>query len=434
MTASSSLSRADLAGFGSVALAGAAAVAAAASGAVVAAAVAAGATVAGGMLLAAVRTDRRELARGIAVLERLQLGNFESRIVGVTAGGVVGTLQHAINDFADRADAYVRESKASLDAVSAQRYYRRIVERGMNGSFLHAARTVNQATEGMALKIERFRGVTRTFEENARSVVGAVDEAATNLQTTASRMSNTANDASEQAVAVAAAAEEAATNVQTVAAADEELSASIGEISSQVARSTEVAKDAVTQVAETGGGIARLAETAERIGTVVDLIRQIASQTNLLALNATIEAARAGEAGKGFAVVASEVKALARQTADATEEISRSVGAIQGATGTAVSSMRSIEEVVAEVNHSMLLIAAAGEEQSAATGEIARSVEQADSGTAEVTRRIADVSRGASDTGTASQMVLHSSGALAGDSRRLGEEMSVFLEELRKVV
>jgi methyl-accepting chemotaxis protein len=187
-------------------------------------------------------------------------------------------------------------------------------------------------------------------------------------------MSNTANDASEQAVAVAAAAEEAATNVQTVAAAAEELSASIGEISSQVARSTEVAKDAVTQVAETGGGIARLAETAERIGTVVDLIRQIASQTNLLALNATIEAARAGEAGKGFAVVAGEVKALANLTAKRTGDIAEQIALIENATREAVSVVRQIAERVTELDRSAADVEAAMEQQTTTTEAIGRAL------------------------------------------------------------
>jgi methyl-accepting chemotaxis protein len=192
-----------------------------------------------------------------------------------------------------------------------------------------------------------------------------------------------------------------------------------------------VASEAVGQARTTTERVSELSKAATRIGDVVELINTIAGQTNLLALNATIEAARAGEAGRGFAVVASEVKALAEQTAKATGEIGQQIDSIQTATEHSVGAIRDISDTIEKLSEISSAIAAAVEEQGAATQEISRNVQQAAEGTHQVSSNITDVQRGASETGSASSQVLAAAQSLSGDSNRLKLEVGKFLDTVR---
>ena len=269
------------------------------------------------------------------------------------------------------------------------------------------------------------------FEARVGGVIQTVTSAATEMQSTAQSMSSTAEETSRQATAVSAAAEQATSNVQTVAAATEEMSSSVGEIGRQVSKSTEIAKRAVTEADKTNAAVQGLAQSAQKIGDVVNLISDIAEQTNLLALNATIEAARAGEAGKGFAVVASEVKALASQTAKATEEIAAQIGAMQGAVGGSVEAIKSIGSTIAEISEIATTIASAVEEQGAATQEISRNVQEAATGTRDVTSNIGQVSEASSATGAAATQVLSAATELSTQAEALRSEVDKFLAEVR---
>ena len=269
------------------------------------------------------------------------------------------------------------------------------------------------------------------FETRVGGIVEGVSAQATELQATAQAMAATAEETSRQTAAVAAASEQATQNVNTVAAATEELSASVAEIMQQVTLSTREISEAVTEADGANQQMQGLSESVRKIGEVVTLINNIASQTNLLALNATIEAARAGDAGKGFAVVASEVKALASQTAKATEVISAQVAAIQEVTRLSVHSIQNINTRIARVSETATAIASAVEEQGAATREIARNVAEAAKGTAEVSSNIAGVSEAAGQTGASASEVLASAGDLSRNSEALRAQVGAFLKEVR---
>ena len=278
---------------------------------------------------------------------------------------------------------------------------------------------------------ETMDALASRFESGVGSVVGAVGSAAGELRSTAQSMAATAEESTRQTAAVAAASEEATQSAQAVAAAIEELNASISEISQQVNESARVAGEAVDQANTTNSEVQSLAEAAQKIGDVVRLISEIAAQTNLLALNATIEAARAGEAGRGFAVVASEVKALATQTSKATDEISAQVGAIQNATKASVDSIQGISSTIGRVSEIASAIAAAVEEQGAATLEIARNVADAARGTGEVSQNIAGVNDAARETGLAASRVVESAADLSRNGEDLKTQVDAFLREVR---
>ncbi|WP_236025111.1 methyl-accepting chemotaxis protein [Arenibaculum pallidiluteum] len=269
------------------------------------------------------------------------------------------------------------------------------------------------------------------FEASVKGVVEIVASAATEMQGAATAMSGTAEEASRQAMAVASASEQASANVQTVATATEELAASIQEIGRQVSVSTQIAGQAVQDTRRTAEIMTSLVSAAQQIGQVVELINSIAGQTNLLALNATIEAARAGDAGKGFAVVASEVKALATQTARATEDIQAKVQEIQGATGGAKAAVEGIESTIARLNEIAGTIAAAVEQQGAATRDISSNVQQAARGTQEVSTNIAGVNQAAAETGSAATQVLGAAGGLSKEADTLRREVTSFIATVR---
>ncbi len=278
---------------------------------------------------------------------------------------------------------------------------------------------------------QRVDMITGAFEAMIGEVVETVSSASTELEASAGSLASTAERSQELATTVAAASEEASTNVQSVASATEEMASSVNEISRQVQESARIAGEAVDQARKTNDHVSELAKAATRIGDVVELINTIAGQTNLLALNATIEAARAGEAGRGFAVVASEVKALAEQTAKATGEISQQIAGIQDATHQSVGAIKEIGDTIGKMSEIASTIAAAVEQQGAATQEISRNVQQAAQGTTQVSSNIAEVQRGASETGLASSLVLSAAQSLSSESNRLKLEVGKFLNSVR---
>ncbi|WP_448192270.1 methyl-accepting chemotaxis protein [Azospirillum sp. sgz301742] len=345
----------------------------------------------------------RPLARITCSLAELANGSLDVTVEGADRKDEVGTLARSMQVFKDNGLEMRRLQREQEDMK----------------------KKAEQDRKAMMLRM------ADSFEASVKGVVEAVASAATEMEASASSMSETARQASQQSTAVAAAAEQASVNVNTVAGATEELSASVHEIGRQVVASTQIAAQAVEDSQKTDTMMAGLAEAAKQIGEVVGLINNIASQTNLLALNATIEAARAGEMGKGFAVVAGEVKHLASQTAKATGDIQAKVDEIQTATSGAVAAIRSIGGTIARMNEIATAIASAVEEQGAATRDIASNVQQAARGTHEVSSNISGVNQAATETGAAAAQVAGAAGSLSQEAEKLRGQVAGFLAQVR---
>jgi methyl-accepting chemotaxis protein len=285
-----------------------------------------------------------------------------------------------------------------------------------------------------ALKFQRSQridGVTREFESMIGELVNSLTSSSTELQSAAGLLTATAEKTGKISSEAASASNDVSGNVQSVAVATEQMTASIISIGSKVQEASRVAANAVKQAQDTDRNIAQLAQSATHIGDVIKLISAVAEQTNLLALNATIEAARAGEAGRGFAVVASEVKALASQTAKATEEISTQVAGMQAATESSVKIVGDIRATIDLISEISAAIAASVEEQSGSTQEIARNIQLAARRSSAVAGNIGDVSRGADETDIASARLLKSAHSLSAESSRLKREVEKFLKDMR---
>jgi methyl-accepting chemotaxis protein len=336
------------------------------------------------------------------LMGRLAAGDLEIAVSGAERRDEVGVLARALTVFKE--NAISARDLAAEQAVERER-------RDARTAFIE--------------------GHVRTFDASVESALEALVAASAEMRSTSASMSTVAEDGGKQVATAATAFKQASANVQTVASASEELTASIAEIAAQVTRAAEIAGKAVHETEETDTKVSGLAEAASRIGEVVQLINDIASQTNLLALNATIEAARAGDAGKGFAVVASEVKALANQTAKATEEIAGQVAGIRSATADVVTAIKTIGSTINQVSEISSSIASAVEEQNAATGEISRNTQEAAANTESVSDNIAGLGRMAEASRNSAARELQSADQLGKQAEALRTDIKDFLVKIR---
>lgn len=380
--------------------------------------------------------DREAIRRAARIVAAVADGDFEQRIIGVSADPEVAAMEIAINRLIDRTDAYLRESQTCVEYVRKNKHFRLIPETGMVGSFRNAARAVNTTLHAIKSRHDGFLELGSRLETQLSDVMGNVSSTIGALRGNADALDTTSGQASEQCTTVAAGAEEASTNMQSVAASAEELTSSIEEINRQVVQSAGLADQAVEKSRAMNQTITGLDGVTDRIGDIVKLIQGIADQTNLLALNATIEAARAGEAGRGFAIVAQEVKTLAGQTADATDQISHQISELQGTMSGAVTANTDISSAIEQINAACNAIATAVTQQSAATAEIARNVSEAALGTGDVSNGIGVVQNATQTTRDMVASVMTSTDTLTTQEENLNAlrgNIVAFLEDVRRV-
>ena len=342
------------------------------------------------------------------------IGSAGIRVVSVILAGFL------INYLVGRAVQALEDAKsAAASAASAQAKAAQALERA------DAAQS-----EAARVREHSLRDLAATFERDVSGLVRHVNEAAVRMRQNAGQTAEAAKEADASLAVVTEAANLAETGIGSGAAASEELFASVSDIAHQIAEVARMAAAGVVDARDTNASVRSLVDAAQKIGDVVGLIRSIAEQTNLLALNATIEAARAGEAGKGFAVVASEVKALANQTARATEDISTQVEAIQSAAKVSADALSGIADTIGDIDQVVSTVAAAVEEQEAVTRGIARNLNEAARSSSEVTIAAGDGKMVAANAETLAKDSLKEAMALGEIGDTLNQKVNGFLNGL----
>jgi methyl-accepting chemotaxis protein len=384
----------------------------------------------------------RPTAQLLETVARVGQGDLDARS-DYEARDEIGQLSAAINKTTDELrasrktdaerSAREREEKEALQRKvdSLLENVRRVGEGDLTVSVgVTGADAIGQLGEGLQRLVHSLADNMSAISRNAQTLAASSEQ----LSATAQQMAANSEETSGQAGSVSAAAEQVSKSVQTVASGAEEMTVSIKEIAKNAHEATKVTTSAV-QVAQTATAtIAKLGDSSMEIGKVIKVITSIAEQTNLLALNATIEAARAGEAGKGFAVVANEVKELAKETAKATEDISRKIDAIQGDTGAVVKAIDEIGTIIGQVNDIATTIASAVEEQTATTNEIGRNVGEAARGATEIARSIGGVAQAAQSTASGATESLAAASSLsqmAGELQTLVSQFQLERSESR---
>jgi methyl-accepting chemotaxis protein len=372
------------------------------------------------------------LVRIVDVLRLVADGRTDIEVPDRHRGDEIGRVANAVQAFRQsliEKERMAREQKAAEEKAAAERQQR---AREKIETERRAEEELRRAAEeAEAARRRAMLDLADRFEATVGGLVQHISAAAAQLRGAAETLSALADQANAKSLAVGSASETASSGVENVATASEEMSTSVKEVASRIADSAMMAQQATDAVGMTQDQVTTLADAAQQIGEVLNLIDDIAGQTNLLALNATIESARAGEAGRGFAVVASEVKALAAQTAQATGRIGSQVTGIQGSTRQAVAAIAGISEIMRELNGIAASVAGAMEEQGAASHEISVNAQRAADGTRSVSNDICDVAAAAGRTRECAGEVFSAAESLARHAQDLDSEITRFLSGVR---
>ncbi len=372
------------------------------------------------------------LAQALEVVKGVSAGNFEIRITNITPSGKHSELLFAINDMIDRFDAYLRESVACLDHVNNNKFYRKIVETGMQGSFLTASKSSNSALDFMQKKQTGLTDITDDFENSVGLVVTSVASASTQLSSSSHAMRRVAEDTNTKANSVAGAAKATSSDLHAMATSLEGLTNSAAKIGKEVNSARNAAEEARSDTDTVQSSVRSLSEEVDLIENSLELINQISSQTKMLALNAKIEATRAGEAGKGFSVVADEIKSLSDRTTEITTQVEDHVSSIKNSTQETIGGLSNVITKVSDIGKASSLISTAMDEQIATTSEISKNIEQASQRTEKVTNNIEDVTSATQETGSAASQVDTAASDLSSQAESLNSVVDKFLYSARQ--
>ncbi len=372
------------------------------------------------------------------VCEAASQGDLEARLLHVDVDGDLERTIRSINGLLDYTDAFVRESKASLTASANGKFFRKVLLKGMCGSFKQASEVINSAGDKMKHQAEEIEqaGIKRldmadAFEKEVQGISTIVSAAATQLHATVQSLKQVTERASQETAGAVESVNQTNHNVNVVAQSTVQLNHSIQLIDSRVKESTEVVQQAVNESEHAKEFMSGLVEATGGIGSAAKMIADIAKQTNLLALNATIEAARAGEAGAGFAVVASEVKILAQDTAKATNHITDQIRHIQGIVNDAVSNISTVSSTIQKVDEISDSISTSISEQSQIISTIHQNVEDAAEKTVQTTESIQNVSVTAEETNHSTRDLLCAANDISQQSESLNSAVNQFLTTIR---
>lgn len=374
---------------------------------------------------------RAAVAQVTDVLRGAFRGDLETRIAPTPTAEPGHSLAVAANDFIDVSDAFLRESRASLEKIAVGAHHRRFLARGLDGAHAAAARAITEATIAIGESAHRFRGLTDEIERTVVGLAAELDGSAASLSDHARGLAGAVAKAGDAAREIDNRAGETAAAAASAVGLADEMSGALAAVAERTEAAREMAGRVAEEMAATGETVRQLIDGTERIGRVVDLIRGVSEQTNLLAVNAMIEAARSGQAGAGFAVVAREVQALARQTAAATRDIETQMRETRDAARRTAEAVGAAKGSIADMAGHAAETAAETGRQRASVASIADGLGAVSAGTAEVSRLIDSVAEAVAAASGRSDGVGREAAEVHGRARGISERLCAYTETAR---